>query len=75
MAKIVFWICLIVSLGLFVGGFFVPPKGVIDGTVITAAGLLFGFAVLGQVPVIIETAKKTTISKGDMTIEVETQTK
>lgn len=29
---------------MFVAGFFAPPKGVIDGSVITAMGLLFGFA-------------------------------
>ena len=32
---------------LFVGGFFCPPIGVIDGSVLTAAGILLGFAALG----------------------------
>ena len=44
--KIVFFICLIVSLGLFVGGFFVPPMGEIDGSILKAVGELLGFATL-----------------------------
>lgn len=51
--NIVFWICLTVSVGLLVGGFFTPPQGVIDGSVLTAVGLLFLFASLGQLPLLI----------------------
>jgi len=67
---IIFWICLIAAIGLFVGGFFVPPKGVIDGSVVTAAGILFGFATVGQLPHIIEVAKVAKITTGSTTIEV-----
>lgn len=38
---IAFWITLAVSLCLIIGGFFVPPKGIIDGSVMTSVGLLF----------------------------------
>lgn len=65
-----FWICLLTSIGLSVGGFFVPPLGVIDGSVITTVGLLFGFAALAQIPVIVESVNTARFSKGDMTIEV-----
>ena len=65
-----FWICLVVSIGLLVGGFFTPPMGVIDGSVLTAVGLLFAFGALGQVPVIIEVAGYTKISSGNTTIEI-----
>lgn len=34
------------SVGLLVGGFFSPPMGVIDGSVLMAAGILFAFAAL-----------------------------
>lgn len=44
--KYVFFICLTVAIGLFVGGFFCPPMGVIDGSVLTASGILLGFATL-----------------------------
>lgn len=65
-----FWICLIVTIGLLIGGFFTPPMGVIDGSVLTAAGLLFAFGTLAQIPIIIEVAGYAKISKGDTTIEI-----
>lgn len=68
--RIEFWMCLATTIGLFVGGFFVPPTGVIDGSLLTAAGILFGFATLAQVPVIIGSAKTAKITHGDTTIEV-----
>lgn len=49
-SKGIFYLCLAVSIGLIVGGFFVPPMGVIDGSVLTAVGELFGFAMLGMLP-------------------------
>ena len=73
MAKktIPFWICLIVSIGLIVAGFCVPPMGIVDGSVLTAVGILFGFASLAQIPVIIEVAGYVRMTKGDMTIETK----
>ena len=43
---LVFWIAFVVSIGLIVGGFFVPPLGVIDGSVLTATGILSTFVEL-----------------------------
>ena len=68
--RIEFWVCLITSIGLFVGGFFVPPMGVIDGSVLTAVGMLLGFAVLAQLPHIIGMSKSVKLTHGDTTIEV-----
>ena len=65
-----FWICLIVTIGLLIGGFFTPPMGVIDGSVLTAAGLLFAFGTLAQIPIIIEVAGYAKISSGNTTIEI-----
>lgn len=65
-----FWVCLIVSVGLFIGGFFVPPMGVIDGSVLKAVGMLLGFGTLGQAPVLLESLKSAKFTKGDMTVEV-----
>jgi small neutral amino acid transporter SnatA (MarC family) len=47
--KHVFYICLAISIALFIGGFFCPPMGIIDGSVLTAGGILFGFAALAVV--------------------------
>ena len=66
-----FWICLMVSIGLIVAGFCVPPTGIIDGSVLTAVGILFGFASLAQIPIIIEVAGYVKMTKGDMTIEAK----
>ena len=66
-----FWICLIVSISLIVAGFCVPPMGIIDSSVLTAVGILFGFASLAQIPVIIEVAGYVRMTKGDMTIEAK----
>lgn len=65
-----FWVCLITSICLLVAGFFVPPMGIIDGTVLQAVGLLFGFGALGQMPVVIESVERARFTKGNMTIEV-----
>ena len=68
-----FYITLTVSLMLIVGGFLVPPLGIIDGSVLTAVGLLLMFAALAQVPDIIEAArngKSIKLTKGDFTAEV-----
>lgn len=68
-SHLIFWICLIATIGLFVGGFFVPPKGVIDGSVVTCGGILFGFATIGQIPHIIEKSKMVKVVAGSTTIE------
>lgn len=34
------------AVGLFIWGFFVPPVGTIDGSILKAGGILLGFAAL-----------------------------
>lgn len=53
MKRCVFYVCLAVTILLLIAGFFAPPTGVIDGSVLTAVGELFGFASLFQLPEII----------------------
>lgn len=68
-----FYITLVISIGLIVGGFLVPPLGVIDGSVITSVGLLLMFAVVAQVPDILRTireGKHIKLSKVDFEVEV-----
>lgn len=69
----VFYLTLAISLLLIIGGFLLPPMGIIDGSVLTAVGELLMFGVLAQVPVLIDAAKNgksVKISKGDFTAEV-----
>lgn len=74
----VFYINLVVSILLIVGGFFCPPIGIIDGSVLTAVGLLLMFALLAQIPRIIEKArngKSIKVQKGDFSAEVSSSEK
>lgn len=62
---------LFVSIALIVGGFFVPPLGIIDGSELTAVGELLMFGVLAQAPKILDAVrngKSIKVSKGDLTI-------
>ncbi|WP_141210452.1 hypothetical protein [Prevotella sp. P2-180] len=71
-----FRVTLILSILLIVGGFVCPPMGVIDSSVLTAVGMLLAFAILAQVPTLIEAAKggKTIrLQKGDFSAEVSSE--
>lgn len=68
-----FYVTLVISIALIVGGFFVPPLGVIDGSVLTAVGELVMFCVIAQIPSIVEAAKNgksIRVKKGDFSAEV-----
>lgn len=75
-----FWVCLVITIGLFVAGFCVPPHGEIDGSILTAGGILFAFATLETVHVAIKSgvdAKvkhgQTELTVGDMNKDKEKQ--
>lgn len=46
----IYRITLVVSILLIVGGFFCPPMGSIDGSVLTAVGLLILFSLIEKLP-------------------------
>ena len=69
----VFYLNLVVSIALIVGGFFVPPVGVIDGSVLTAVGLLLMCSVIEKIPEAIKAGKSVKISKGDSSLEIGTE--
>ena len=66
----VFYINLIISICLIVGGFFVPPVGIIDGSVLTAVGLLLMFSVIAKIPEAIKAGKSVKISNGESSVEI-----
>lgn len=68
--KYIFFVCLAFSLILFVGGFFCPPMGAIDGSVLKAAGILLGFATLGVAGQNLANGKDVTFSHGDTKVEI-----
>ena len=65
-----FAISFFVSVVLMVGGFLMPPMGVIDGSVLTASGELLLFPTLLYAFRALELGYKVKFSKGDTSIEV-----
>ena len=70
MSRITFAICFFVSVGLIVGGFFVPPMGVIDGSCLTAVGELLLFPTLLYAYRAIELGLTVKFNHGDTSIEI-----
>ena len=70
MSRITFAICFFVSVALIVGGFFMPPMGAIDGSVLTAVGELLLFPTLLYGFRAVELGLTVKFSKGDATIEI-----
>lgn len=68
--KYIFYICLGIAILLFIGGFFCPPKGVIDGSVLTASGILLGFAALGVAGQNLANGKEVTFKKDDINLTI-----
>ena len=68
--NVVFYITLGVTIILLIAGFILPPMGIIDSSVIQAAGILCRFSVVGQLPSIIESAKSVKLQAGHSSIEV-----
>lgn len=68
-----FYVSLILSILLLVGGFLSSPLGIIDSSVLSAVGLLFAFATLAQLPQMlaaIAQGRTFRLTKGDLTAEV-----
>lgn len=68
-----FYINLFISIALIIGGFFCPPIGVIDGSVLTAVGLLLLFAVIEKIPEAIRAGKSIKIQSGSASVEINAE--
>ena len=69
LSRFTFVVCFFVSVGLIVGGFFVPPMGIIDGSVLTATGELLLFPTLLYAFRALELGYKVKFQKGETSIE------
>jgi hypothetical protein len=65
-----FWVCLITSIVLLIGGALTPPLFVIDKSVFIGVGELFAFGALGAVYKGLDQGVKTTLKKGDVELTV-----
>lgn len=67
---IALWVCLTMTIAMFVISFFIPPKGIIDASVFKAAGFLFGFATLFEIREAIREGLGVKLTHGDTTVEI-----
>lgn len=68
--KYIFFICLAVAIALFIGGFFCPPMGSIDGSILSAGGILLGFAALGVAGQNLANGKDVIFKKDDLEVTI-----
>jgi membrane-bound ClpP family serine protease len=68
--RAIFYVCLAVAIVLLLVSFFMPPRGVIDPSVLKAAAILLGFAALGIVGKNLSLGKDVTFSHGDTEVTI-----
>lgn len=73
MCTVVFFVTFAVALGLIIGGFFVPPMGVIDGSVLTAVGELIVFPALAFGMRAVELGYDLRLQKGDASMSISNE--
>ena len=71
LSRLTFAICFFVSVGLIIGGFFVPPMGVIDGSVLTAVGELLLFPTLLYGFRAVELGMRGKFQKGETSVSID----
>ena len=67
---IALWVCLLVTIGLFITSAYWPPKGVIDPSMFKAAGYLSGFATLFVIREAIREGLGVKLTHGETTVQV-----
>ena len=65
-----FWASIIIAIGLMVTGFFMPPKGKIDGSVLEGAGILFLWPALAFGAKALEEGKTAKIQHNNTTVTI-----
>lgn len=67
---IALWVCLGMTISMFVVSLFIPPRGVIDASIFKAAGFMFAFASLFELREAIREGLGVKLTHGSTTIEV-----
>lgn len=65
-----FWLFGVIALALGIIGFFMPPKGAIDGSVLIFGGLMFAFATLFMVDRAIEKGLDAKVKHGETEVTI-----
>lgn len=68
---IALWVCLTVTIGLFIASACIPPYCVVDPSMFKAAGYLFGFATLFVVREAIREGLGVKLTHGETTVEIK----
>lgn len=68
--KVVFLLCLFISIILLTMSFLIPPTGQIDPSVLAAVGEIFGFSSLAVVIVALGRGADVNLHKGDIDISL-----
>ena len=67
---IAFWITLCIALSLIIGGFFIPPRGIIDGSILTATGIMFLWPVLAFGARAVESGRVAKLNFGHNSVSI-----
>ena len=65
------WVCMVVSIGLMIASFLVPPMGEISPSVLKAGSLIFAYAALMEVREAIAEGLGVKLSHGDTTVVIK----
>lgn len=65
-----FYFLTIIAVGLIITSFLLPPTGIIDNSVLAAAGEIFAFAALGTLVHAIDKGKTARVMHGNTSLEV-----
>ena len=68
---IAFWVSIVISLGLLITGFFLPPSGQVHPSTLEAAGILFLYPALAFANKVLEEGHSATIQHGNTSIEIK----
>lgn len=67
---IALWVCLVMTIAMFVVSLFIPPWGVIDASIFKAAGFMFAFASLFELREAIREGLGVKLTHGETTVEI-----
>ena len=68
--KYIFIACLAMAIILMLFGALTPPPGIIDPSILTASGILLGFAALGVAGQNLANGKEVTFNHGDTEVKI-----
>lgn len=69
-AYITFSVLALIAAAMLIGGFVMPPMGVVDGSVLKSAAVLFGFAALAVLLHAVDKGVGAKLEHGDTTLTI-----